>query len=66
MLFRFRDFPVYKKSKEFRKLVKNLLKKLPATERFVLIDQINRAALSVCLNIAEGSNRATDKESTFS
>jgi len=62
MLFRFREFPVYKKAKEFRKIVKNLIKKFPASERFILIDQINRAALSICLNIAEGSNRATDKD----
>lgn len=62
MLFRFRDFPVYKKAKEFRKLVKNLIKKFPATEKFILTNQLNRAVLSICLNIAEGSNRATDKD----
>lgn len=62
MLFRFRDFPVYQKSKEFRKVVKNLLKKFPDSERFALIDQMNRAATSVCLNIAEGSNRNSDKD----
>ena len=62
MLFRFRDFPVYKKAKEFRKFVKNLLKKFPISEKFILTDQINRAVLSICLNIAEGSNRATDKD----
>ena len=62
MLFRFREFPVYKKAKEFRRLVKNLLKKFPASEKFVLIDQIHRAATSICLNIAEGSNRTTDKD----
>jgi four helix bundle protein len=62
MLFRFREFPVYKKAKEFRKLVKSLLKKLPASERFGLIDQIDRATNSICLNIAEGSNRLSDKD----
>ena len=62
MLFRFREFPVYKKAKEFRKLVKNLLKKLPSSQRFGLIDQIDRAVNSICLNIAEGSNRLSDKD----
>ena len=62
MLFRFREFPVYKKAKEFRRLVKNLLKKFPSSERFLLIDQIDRAVNSICLNIAEGSNRNTGKD----
>jgi four helix bundle protein len=61
MLFRFLQFPVYKKSKEFRKLVKNLLAKIPKQE-FSLRDQIDRAVNSICLNIAEGSNRLTDKD----
>lgn len=62
MLFRFRSFPVYIKAKELRGFVKNLLKDFPASERFSLVDQINRAANSICLNIAEGSNRASDKD----
>jgi four helix bundle protein len=61
MLFRFRNFPVYKKSKEFRKLIKVLLSKLPQSE-YRLSDQIYRATNSICLNIAEGSNRLTDKD----
>ncbi len=61
MLFRFREFPVYKKAKEFRRLVKKLLEKLPNKE-FRLKDQIERAVNSICLNIAEGSNRLTDKD----
>ena len=62
MLFRFRKFPVYIKAKEFRRLVKNFLKRFPSSERFGLIDQINRAVNSICLNIAEGSNRISDKD----
>jgi len=61
MLFRFREFPVYKRAKEFRKLVKKLLSKIPKSE-FNLRDQIDRATLSICLNIAEGSNRQSDKD----
>ena len=62
MLFRFRQFPVYKKAKEFRKLVKKLIIKFPASERFGLKDQIDRATNSICLNIAEGSNRSSNKD----
>ena len=62
MLFRFLQFPVYIKAKEFRRIVKRLLKKFPESERFILISQISRAVDSICLNIAEGSNRTSDKD----
>lgn len=58
--FRCRDFPVYKKAREFRKLSKKLSEKFPRNENFVLKQQLWRALDSVLLNIAEGSERYSD------
>ncbi len=61
-LFRFRDWPVYQAAKSFRKKIRALARKLPETEKYLLRDQMSRAADSICLNIAEGSNRLSDVE----
>jgi four helix bundle protein len=61
-LFRFRDWPVYQAAKSFGKKIKELAKKLPGSERYLLRDQMSRAADSICLNIAEGSNKLSDTE----
>lgn len=47
---------VYRLSLQFVKECYQLAKYLPAEEKFGLINQIRRAALSVHLNIAEGSS----------
>jgi len=59
-LFRFRQWPVYKAAKSFRKKIRELAKRLPGSERNLLRHQISSAADSVCLNIAEGSNKLSD------
>ena len=61
-LFRFRNWPVYQAAKSFRKKIRGLAKKLPGSERYLLKDQISRAADSICLDIAEGSNKLSDTE----
>ena len=61
-LFRFRDWPVYQAAKSFRKKIREQAKKLPGSERYLLRSQISRAADSICLNIAEGSNKLSDME----
>ena len=38
--------------------VYELIKKFPQDERFVLVDQIKRAVISMPLNIAEGTSRS--------
>ena len=59
-LFRFRRWPVHQAAKSFRKRIRDLAKRLPESERYLLRDQISRAADSICLNIAEGSNKLSD------
>ena len=59
--FRFLDFQVYRDGKTLYKKVVLLTKKFPR-EHWELADQLRRAALSVCLNIAEGSAKFSDKD----
>ena len=60
MLFRFREFRIYKEALVFRKVIYDISKKFPKDEIFCLTSQIRRAINSVVLNIAEGSNRNSD------
>ncbi len=61
MSFRYRKFPVYQKSLELHKLVVHITMRLP--EEFGYIqNQVRRAALSIVLNIAEGSAKSSDKD----
>ncbi len=59
-LFRFRQWPVYKAAMSFRKKIRELAERLPGSERNLLRHQISSAADSICLNIAEGSNKLSD------
>jgi four helix bundle protein len=61
-LFRFLDWEVYKDSQKVFLEVVKIVRKLPSDIRYSLGNQIIRSALSVSLNIAEGSGRCTDKE----
>ncbi|MEW6375035.1 MAG: four helix bundle protein [Thermodesulfobacteriota bacterium] len=56
-LFRFREWPVYRDAKSFRKRIRELSKRLPESERFLLRDQICRAVVefSKYLNTSETS-----------
>lgn len=40
--------------------MRELGKRLPESEKYLLRDQLSRAADSICLNIAEGSNKLSD------
>jgi four helix bundle protein len=61
-LFRFRDWDVYQDAQATFIEVLKVVRGLPVDLRHTLGPQIIRSALSVVLNIAEGSGRVTDRE----
>ena len=58
----FKNLQVWKKSHQLTLAVYNETGNMPDSERFGLISQMRRAAVSVAANIAEGSGRGTDGE----
>jgi four helix bundle protein len=58
----FRELVVWKDAKALAVEVYALSRRLPPDERFGLISQLRRAAVSVSTNIAEGTGRGGDKE----
>ena len=58
----FKDLIVWQKGMDLAEMVYTLTQKLPNTEKYGLISQINRCAVSIPANIAEGCGRNTDKE----
>lgn len=60
--FPFEKLEVWRLAKELVKQVYKATKKFPSEERFGLIAQINRAAISVASILAEGSARVSRKD----
>lgn len=60
--FRFRKWKVYKDSQQLFSDILAVVAVLPSQYKYSLGDQITRAALSVVLNIAEGSGKNSIKE----
>ena len=59
----FRNLQAWQRSKALAVAVYRLTDSTPFTRDFALRDQMRRAAISVCSNLAEGDARQTDKES---
>ena len=59
---RFEDLPVWKAAIELAEKIYALAEKQPFKRKYSLRDQIERAALSVSNNIAEGFERGTTQE----
>ena len=64
-MFKFEDLKVYQKALVFVDDVYLITKMWPKSETFGLISQIRRAAISIALNIAEGTSRTNKDFSHF-
>lgn len=58
----FTELEVWKKAREFKKEIFDLVKRFPAKEKFRLSDQLIRASRSINACIAEGHGRYTFKD----
>ncbi len=61
-LFPFEKLRVWQSAREFVKSVYGVTRRFPASETYGLTSQINRAAVSVAANLAEGSGRTSRKD----
>ncbi len=61
-MFGFQKLQIYQLAKEIVKYNYKLTKKFPSEEKFALVQQMNRAAVSVPSNIAEGTSRKSNKD----
>ena len=60
--FSFEKLSVYMESRKLVAMVYEIINSLPNSEKFALTGQLQRAIISVPLNIAEGSGRRSIKE----
>ena len=60
-MHRYKELKVWQKAIDLAVEVYRITEKLPKDERFGLIGQMNRSAVSIPSNIAEGAGRNTDK-----
>ncbi|MDP3948547.1 MAG: four helix bundle protein [bacterium] len=58
----YRELEVWKRAKGFAVLIYRVTDEFPGEERFGLISQLRRAAVSIASNIAEGFGRKSLKE----
>ncbi|MGD1957764.1 MAG: four helix bundle protein [Fulvivirga sp.] len=61
-MYKYQDLQVWEKSMDLTTGIYKLTGKLPQKEQFGLVSQINRCAVSIASNIAEGAGRNTNGE----
>ena len=64
MINGFKDLRVYQKAYELNLKIYSISMNFPEIERYILLDQIRRAAISIPLNIAEGYGKK-DSDADF-
>ena len=62
MAFKFETLKIWKDAVKFASEIYSLTKEFPRNEEFGLVSQLNRAAVSISLNIAEGEGRKSDAD----
>jgi four helix bundle protein len=60
----FKDLKAWQRSMDLAEAIYEVTASFPKEERFALVDQMRRSAISVISNIAEGYGRGTDKDLT--
>lgn len=58
----YKELIIWQKGIEIVKKIYLLTKQFPQEEKFGIVSQMTRAAVSIPANIAEGSSRASDKD----
>ncbi len=61
MIRNFKNLDIWKRSRHFVKTLYIVTNNFPSSEKFGLVSQLRRAAVSVPSNIAEGCGRKTEK-----
>ena len=64
MAYKFEKLEVWNLSLDYVDAMYVIAEQLPASEKYNLISQIQRAGTSISLNVAEGSTGLSDKEQT--
>lgn len=60
----FRQYEVWKNAVSFTTEVYKLTAAFPSSEKFGLVNQLQRASVSIASNIAEGASRTSEKDFT--
>ncbi len=58
----YKNLRIWQKAFDISQLVYDVADQFPTHERFGLANQMERAAVSICSNIAEGYGRSSDRE----
>jgi len=62
MVQSFRDLIVWQRSMDLVVEIQRISRGFPKDEKYMLVQQIRRASLSIALNIAEGHSRSSQRD----